>query len=90
MLNKSFCVMTIDLRRSKKPRNRAFVQKEGLALLEDVNCKFKTDIQAEFMMVLGDEFQGVLISPKENVSNLQVHKKPFRSGILLRSGNWTH
>lgn len=65
MLNKSFCVMTIDLRRSKKLRNRAFVQKEVLALLEDVNYKFKTDIQSEFMMVLGDEFQGVLISPKK-------------------------
>lgn len=61
----NFCVMTIDLKRSKKLRNRALVQTKVLTLIDDLNQKFKKDLQAGFIMVLGDEFQGVLTSSKK-------------------------
>lgn len=65
MRDKCFCVMTIDLKGSRKLRDRAFIQRKVLELIDELNQKFEKDLQADFVMVLGDEFQGVLNSPEK-------------------------
>jgi len=65
MQSENFCVMTVDLKGSKKLRNRAFIQRKVLELIDDLNQKFEKDLQADFVMVLGDEFQGVLACPEK-------------------------
>jgi len=54
------CVITVDIKGSKKLKNRAEVQSKILNLLNGLNKEFSSLLIADFMMTLGDEFQGVL------------------------------
>ena len=54
------CVITVDIKGSKKLKNRAKVQSKILKMLNSLNKKFSSFLIADFMMTLGDEFQGVL------------------------------
>lgn len=54
------CVITVDIKGSRKLKNRAEVQSRVLDLLNSLNIKFRDFLIAEFTMTLGDEFQGVL------------------------------
>jgi len=58
------CVITVDIKGSKKLKDRAVIQNEILNLLSNLNKKFSDHIIADFMITLGDEFQGVLKNTK--------------------------
>lgn len=54
------CVITVDIKGSKKLKNRAEIQNKILNLLNSLNKEFSSFLIADFLMTLGDEFQGVL------------------------------
>ena len=63
-LQERYVVLTGDLKSSRTLENREDVQeilKEALSL---INERFKREIVAEFMVVRGDEFQGMIATPK--------------------------
>lgn len=49
-----------DIVGSKKIRNRNKTQQELKQVLENINLKYEEDIASNFMITLGDEFQGLL------------------------------
>lgn len=52
-----------DIKNSKEIDNRYEVQNKLKKILDDINLKYKADIKANFLITLGDEFQGLLNSP---------------------------
>lgn len=49
-----------DIKESKKIDNRDEVQKKLKSILEDMNTRYQEDISSNFIITLGDEFQGLL------------------------------
>ncbi len=64
MLNTDYIYIAIigDIRTSKSIKDRRLAQEKLYRILEDINCRYKSDISAEFLITLGDEFQGLLRS----------------------------
>lgn len=62
MVKKNFGVITVDLKESRKLRNRAIVQSRVRTLIRRLNREFGKDLQAGFVITRGDEFQGALVS----------------------------
>lgn len=60
---KNVCVITCDLKKSREMENRKEIQESLKSILSNINEKYKRDILANFMITLGDEFQGVLKNP---------------------------
>lgn len=58
----SFIAVIGDIVDSKKLKNRYQVQENFRAVLEDINVRYSDDIASNFMITLGDEFQGLLKS----------------------------
>ena len=56
----TYCVIIGDIKSSKNLENRSFVQDKLNGALAQLNKSYKTDIAADFLITLGDEFQGVL------------------------------
>lgn len=59
------CVITGDIKKSRKLENRSEVQKRLKSGLSEINLKYKEELLSDFMITLGDEFQGVLKSPEK-------------------------
>lgn len=57
-------VITVDVKGSKKLKDRAVVQNKILNVLNSLNKEFNEFLIADFMITLGDEFQGVLKTTK--------------------------
>jgi hypothetical protein len=77
-----------DIVRSRSLNNRMEVQKKLKECLDSLNRTYQEDILAEFMITLGDEFQGILESPLnlfEMIARVQTDMKPvkIRFGIGL-------
>ncbi len=53
-----------DIVDSRRIRNRANVQLEFEAALDQINKQYKTAIASGFLITLGDEFQGLLSNPE--------------------------
>ncbi len=51
-----------DIRKSKKIENRNEIQKKLKQVLEEINHKYDKEIASNFIITLGDEFQGLLYS----------------------------
>ncbi|WP_022772835.1 SatD family protein [Butyrivibrio sp. AE2015] len=51
-----------DIKDSKKVHNRGLVQNELKRVLAYINSKYIEDVAANFVITLGDEFQGLLIT----------------------------
>lgn len=49
-----------DIKDSKKIINRYAVQEKLKVILKHINCIYKNEIAADFLITLGDEFQGLL------------------------------
>lgn len=58
--NNPYIAIIGDIKESKKLSNRSEVQKKLNLILEDINDKYKEDISSNFIITLGDEFQGLL------------------------------
>lgn len=74
-----------DIVGSKKIKNRQDIQKQFKAVLSEVNKRFTTDIASEFMITLGDEFQGLLKS-RQNVMKIVREIEMAMTPVELRFG----
>jgi hypothetical protein len=66
MKKRNFCVVTCDIKRSRKLQARALVQKKVFAAINTLNRKYQNELLAPFRMTMGDEFQGVLRSGRRS------------------------
>jgi hypothetical protein len=58
-----------DIIDSKFIKNRLEIQKKLQDVLNDINIKYSSNIESQFMITLGDEFQG-LLSSGENIIDI--------------------
>ena len=66
MTSKRYCAIIGDIKRSRSLLRRGRVQLRFAAAIEKVNREFKKEIASKFLLTLGDEFQGLLVSPAES------------------------
>lgn len=86
MKPKSYCAIIGDINKSRSLPQRAKVQKQFQRAIELVNKEYKAVIASKFVLTLGDEFQGLLLSPAESyriVRRFQdaMGNVPFAFGI---------
>ena len=74
-----------DIINSKKIDDRYEIQEKFAKILKHVNSNYKDDIEADFLITLGDEFQGLL---KNSKSILEIIKRVQREmyPVKLRFG----
>ncbi|HEX9657639.1 MAG TPA: SatD family protein [Bacteroidota bacterium] len=66
MTSKQYCAIIGDIRKSRSLPRRASVQRKFAAAIEKVNVEYRPEVASKFLLTLGDEFQGLLISPTES------------------------
>ena len=81
-----FVAVIGDIVSSKKIQNRSHVQEKFKIILNNINETYKDDIASNFMITLGDEFQGLLNEGKNAikiVSDIEIKMMPqkLRFGI---------
>ena len=59
---KPYIAIIGDIKDSRKIPDRLTVQEKMGAVLKDINHKYDRDIATDFLITLGDEFQGLLLS----------------------------
>lgn len=74
-----------DIIDSKKIINRAEIQEKLNFILNEINKKYEKSISANFIITLGDEFQGLLNSP-ENIIKILEKIKLELYPVKLRFG----
>lgn len=74
-----------DIKESKKLSNRNEVQKNLNIALEEINNKYKNDISSNFIITLGDEFQGLLCNGENTMEIIsEIERKMYP--VKLRFG----
>lgn len=66
MTSRRYCAIIGDIRRSRTLLRRGRVQLRFANAIETINREFKKEITSKFLLTLGDEFQGLLVSPVES------------------------
>lgn len=61
----SYCAIIGDINRSRDLPHRARVQRAFQRAIEKINSEFRDEIASNFVLTIGDEFQGLLLSAKE-------------------------
>lgn len=69
-----FIAMIGDIRDSKKIEVRKEIQIKLKKVLDEINQKYKKEIMSKFIITLGDEFQGLLLSGKELLNIIEEIK----------------
>lgn len=87
---KPYIVIIGDIKNSRTIKQRSEVQEKLKQTLKTVNEKYASDIAAQFMITLGDEFQGLLDKGEhilDIIKEIQVNMYPvrFRFGIGVGS-----
>jgi DNA-binding NarL/FixJ family response regulator len=82
----SYIAVICDIVGSKEVEDRAGLQDELRSVLNEVNTLFASTIAADFLLTIGDEFQGLLCSPDDVVQLLSkvraaVHPVELRFGL---------
>lgn len=82
----NYYAIIADIKESKKITNRYEIQEQLKRVLDNVNSIYSDDIAADFLITLGDEFQGLLEKPAhilEIIKYIQREMYPitFRFGI---------
>lgn len=81
------CVVAVDIKRSKQMRERGAAQETVRTMLRRLNHSYRTDKLADFMITLGDEFQGALWNPAKAYDVFldlkQNLRLPFYCGLGL-------
>ena len=75
-----------DIKNSKQIKNRNTFQSNFKALLDAINKEYKADIASDFMITLGDEFQGLLTNGRPvpyiiDRIERELYPESFRFGI---------
>lgn len=86
MAQTRYCAIIGDIRHSRRLPRRGAVQKRFAGSIEKVNREFKKEIASAFLITLGDEFQGLLVSPAESYRLVRRFQEmmdpvPFSFGI---------
>ncbi len=81
-----YCAIIGDIRRSRQLHRRGAVQKRFAGSIEKINREFRKEIASSFLITLGDEFQGLLISPAESYRLVRRFQElmgpvPFSFGV---------
>lgn len=78
---KPYIVIIGDIKKSRTIKERSEVQEKLKRTLKAVNEKYASDIAAQFMITLGDEFQGLLDKGEhilDIMKEIQVNMHPVR------------
>ncbi len=59
-MQSDYCVVIGDISKSRELRDRAAIQEQFKAAIEEINQRFTDCIVSRFLVTIGDEFQGVL------------------------------
>jgi len=81
-----------DIIQSKKLKSRNEIQNKLQGILKDINKKYSDDIASDFMITLGDEFQGLLSCGKNTmniVSEIEVRMCPVKLRFGIGIGEIT-
>lgn len=85
-----YCAIIGDIVDSKKIKERDIVQSKLNEILEETNLKYTNDIEAKFLITIGDEFQGLLNNPSNlfNIINdIQFKFLPYKLRIGIGIGD---
>ncbi len=74
-----------DIRDSKKIQDRFTVQKTFKSILEEINIIYQNDIAANFLITVGDEFQGILSLP-DHITEIIHYIKKHMYPVSIRFG----
>lgn len=74
-----------DIKNSRQITNRKEVQEQFRSILQSINEKYADDIASQFMITLGDSFQG-LLKNKEAIMNIIFEIELAMSPVELRFG----
>lgn len=74
-----------DIINSKKIDDRFSIQTKMETVLSEINNDYKDDIDSNFMITLGDEFQGLLRSPSNITSIIEIIEREMYP-VKLRFG----
>ncbi len=90
MATTTYCAIIGDIRRSRQLPRRGAVQKRFAGAIATINREFKKEIASTFLITLGDEFQGLLLSPAASyrlVRRFQelMNPVPFSFGVGVGS-----
>lgn len=66
MTSTRYCAIIGDIRQSRLLPRRRGVQKRFAGAIKSINREFRKEIASAFLITLGDEFQGLLVSPAES------------------------
>jgi hypothetical protein len=80
-----YCTVIGDIDKSREIANRGEVQRRFEETLAAVNRDFKAAIASQFLLTLGDEFQGVLSAPGESLRIVR-HLQSTLSPVVLSFG----
>jgi len=86
MTSRRYCAIIGDIRRSRSLSARGRVQLRFSNAIGKINRDFKKEIASKFLVTLGDEFQGLLVSPAESYQLVRrfqdlMEPVPFSFGI---------
>ena len=86
MSQKTYCAIIGDINRSRSLENRAKVQRRFASAIDTINKEFKTSVASKFLITLGDEFQGLLVSAEQSYDLVRrfqdlMEPVPFAFGI---------
>lgn len=86
MNTKTYCAIIGDINKSRSLSRRAKVQRQFQQAIDRINKEYKAEIASKFVLTLGDEFQGILLSPGESYSIIRRFQDlmgvvPFAFGV---------
>ena len=87
---KSFIAVIGDVKKSRELEKRKEIQDNLKAVLDEINAVYKDDIASNFLITLGDEFQGLLFNGKNVLKmiqkiKMQLYPVELRFGIGIGS-----
>ncbi len=71
----NYCVITLDLIKSRKLKDRGGVQEELKDILKIINTKFAQMIKVPFAFTLGDEVQGIANSLEDSYTLIREYQR---------------
>lgn len=89
-MNKNICVITADLFKSREIADRSKVQEKLKIAIKKVNKKYKDYILSDFMITLGDEWQGALKNIEKSyeiINEFQSELFPIKIAFGIGEGN---
>ncbi len=83
---KTYCAIIGDMNKSRSLPHRGTVQRKFAGSVSKINAEFSSAIASQFLITLGDEFQGLLTTPAESYQLVRrfrdlMQPVPFAFGV---------